>query len=321
MTNIDERWAALRFGAWSNLDMVAQCLAAGADPDARVPGGGRPLHLAVERGSAAVVTELASRVQEIDSEEHGRTALWTAVHDGRSDLALILAQAGADPWRPMMAGWSPGRLCLAGPDPALFGTPPPGVELSAEETATVEEARRLRAAIGDPESEGLSLACVAGIDAAEAVRRLGATDDPETPVDDYLDDDVDERAMLTVGVTDVPGGCVVTQPWAFGASMPLVGRLLSAGTVCYAMYANPKSGNQGAAYRDGVVEGWDLSPGLEHVEEGDPAPVILRTYLYRGSALGTCCAYAGLRLPDARAITGPADRWVRLPERDWWATR
>jgi len=29
--------------------------------------------------------------------------------------------------------------------------------------------------------------------------------------------------------------------------------------------------------------------------------------------------HAGLRLPDARAITGPPDGWVQLPDRDWWS--
>jgi hypothetical protein len=27
---------------------------------------------------------------------------------------------------------------------------------------------------------------------------------------------------------------------------------------------------------------------------------------------------AGLRLTDARAVTGPPDVWLRLPERDYW---
>jgi len=29
-------------------------------------------------------------------------------------------------------------------------------------------------------------------------------------------------------------------------------------------------------------------------------------------AVAFACAYAGLRLTDARAVTGPADGWVRL---------
>jgi hypothetical protein len=66
---------------------------------------------------------------------------------------------------------------------------------------------------------------------------------------------------------------------------PGVQKLLSVGTVCYGLYANPESGNQGSVFRDGVGEGWDLH----------------------------------LRPTDARAVTGPPDLWVELAERDYWA--
>jgi hypothetical protein len=52
-----------------------------------------------------------------------------------------------------------------------------------------------------------------------------------------------------VGVTDVPGGCVVAQPWGPGASAPVVGRVLSVGTVGYGVFSNAKSGNQGDIVR------------------------------------------------------------------------
>jgi len=128
-----------------------------------------------------------------------------------------------------------------------------------------------------------------------------------------------EDAVLTMGVTDVPGGCVVSQSWAFGASMPGVSRRLSIGTVCYAMYANPASGNQGSIARNSVIEGWDLSPGGGWSAADDPAEEILFTYLYRQRAVAYCCAYAGLKLTDARPFTGPPDAWVQLPARDYWS--
>jgi hypothetical protein len=40
--------------------------------------------------------------------------------------------------------------------------------------------------------------------------------------------------------------------------------------------------------------------------------------LYLYNAVAYSCAYAGLRLTDARAITGPPDIWLRLPPRDYW---
>jgi hypothetical protein len=105
---------------------------------------------------------------------------------------------------------------------------------------------------------------------------------------------------------------------AYEASTPGVARRLSIGTVCYAMYANPKSGNQGSILRDGVIEGWDLHPGGGWSAADDSAEEILRTYLYQHKAVAYCCAYAGLRPTDARAFTGPPDLWVRLPVRDYW---
>jgi hypothetical protein len=45
---------------------------------------------------------------------------------------------------------------------------------------------------------------------------------------------------------------------------------------------------------------------------------ILLSYLYLYNAVAYSCAYAGLRLTDARAITGPPDTWLRLPPRDYW---
>jgi hypothetical protein len=46
---------------------------------------------------------------------------------------------------------------------------------------------------------------------------------------------------------------------------------------------------------------------------------ILVGYLTRGDAVAYSCAYVGLRLPDARAVQGPPDTWLRLPKRDWWS--
>ncbi|NUW37889.1 ankyrin repeat domain-containing protein [Nonomuraea sp. SMC257] len=258
---------------------------------------------------------------DVDAEFEGRSALWVAVYEERHDVARALVAAGADPWRPMMSGWSPGRLSLAGPDPDLFEWPAGArgpAELSEDEAALVAEADRLTAVLGGVEHDGFSVACVAGIDAAEAVRRLEATVEVIDP-EEFLDeiDPFAEESMRFVGVTDVPGGCVVSQPWGYVPAAPDAMRRLSTGTVCSAMYANPKSGDQGRVARDGEIVDWRLRPGGEPWEEDGPQEVLL-SYLYQGNAVAYCCAYVGLRVADERAVIGPPDVWLCLPERDHW---
>lgn len=216
----------------------------------------------------------------------------------------------------MMSGWSPGRLSRASPTPELFGS---DASLTPQEADVMRESQRLIATLGDLDVDGLGIACVADIDVAEAVRRLEAE-----IVDGEFVDDLEEMAewedpdgrdsILTIWATDVPGGCVLAQPWGYGPKMPGVTKTLSASTTCYGMYANPKSGNQGSIVRDGEIVGWDLHPGGEPTEQGD----VLLSYLYQHEALPYCFAYAGLRPADDRAVSGPPDAWIRLPERDYW---
>lgn len=305
----DGSWSGLGYGGWSNLDAVRERVEAGADPQEEIRYQGRPLNLAAERGSPDVVAYLAGAVDDVDTEDDGRTALWLAVHANRPDNARALAAAGANPYPPMMNGWSPARLSLASAIPDLFPTRP-GIALSDEEQNEVARAGGLLAATADVMDDGYSACCVRGIDAAEAVRRLGAERLPNV---DWAQEFADEQPSLSlVGVTDVGNGCIVSQPWAYACSL-YVGEALSAGTVAYAMYANPKSGNQGSSYSDGTETGGDLSPGAEWSSPDDPPLEILRSYLYRTSALAYCCAYAGLELDDGRAFGDQPDMWVRLP--------
>ncbi|MBV7698868.1 ankyrin repeat domain-containing protein [Streptomyces sp. TRM70350] len=316
---VGEGWAGVRWEDWRDYDAIRRRLDQGADPERW--GGGSPLHRAAAFGSPEVVAELARRVADVDALEDGTSALWEAVLAQRADNARALVAAGADPWRVFMGGWSPGRLSLAGSTPDLFDVPEEAPGLTDTERTAAEEGRRLVAALGDFTCEGTGLACVAGIDAEEAIRRLEATPVDREKLDSLLEDpyayDMDE-SLQVIGVTTVPGGCVVTQPWGYAPQMPGVLRLLSAGTVCYGLYANPKSGNQGAIARDGVIEGWDLHPGGGPNPE-DPPEEVLASYLYRSNAVAYACAYAGLRLTDARAVVGPADAWVELPRRDYWS--
>ncbi|MFE0647051.1 ankyrin repeat domain-containing protein [Streptomyces sp. NPDC059534] len=302
---------------WTDEEDVRRRLVQGADPERW--SGGRPLHRAAAFGSPGVVAELARRVADVDAPEDGVTALWAAVMSRKPENARALAAAGADPWRRSLGGWSPGRLSLAGPTPDLFAAPG-GERLSEAERAAAAEAARLITALGDFPYEGMGLACVAGIDATEAVRRLEAEPVPDEDADDVVEDpyayEMDEILPL-VGVTSVPGGCVVTQPWGYAPQMPGVLTRLSVGTVSYGLYANPKSGNQGSVARDGSLDAWDLHPGAGPYE-GDSADEVLASYLFQYNPVGYACSFARLRLPGDRSVVGPPDLWVRLPERDHW---
>ncbi|WP_309057907.1 ankyrin repeat domain-containing protein [Streptomyces sp.] len=311
MTGDSGGWAGMGWD-WTDAEGIRRRLDAGADPE-RWPGG-RPLHRAALYGSPEVVAELAARVADVDALENGVTALWEAVMSRRPENARVLAAAGADPWRESIGGWSPGRLSLAGPTPDLFPAPE-GIRLTGAERAAAEEARRLTAALGVFPVDGTGLACVAGIDAEEAVRRLDGRPVDDDFVDELREDpyayDMDETLRI-VGVTSVPGGCVVTQPWGYAPQMPGVLTRLSAGTVCYGLYANPKSGNQGGIARDGRMEGGDLHPGGGPDVHDSPSEV-LASYLYRHDPVAYSCARTGLRPTDRRAVVGPADVWIELP--------
>ncbi|MEV6718338.1 hypothetical protein AB0M48_40580 [Lentzea sp. NPDC051208] len=261
------------------------------------------LHWAAEFESAQEVAAAISQADDVDAVDEERTALWRAVHARKPENVRLLLAAGADPALPMMSGWSPARLSLTTDHPL-----PTGEVLTGEERAAVEERDRLVAALGGvPGDDGFSLACVAGVDAGTAVGLLEA-ELVEAPGEE-ADEDV-------LGVTTVPGGCVLVQPDGYAAAMPGVLDRLSAGTVAYGMYANPKSGNQGSVHRDGETAAWDLHPGGGVTEEETSADVLL-AHLYLDEPVAFCLAFAGLRPTDSRAFTAP-DLWLRLPERDDW---
>lgn len=330
-------WQYMAWDDWNSLDLIRTRLAAGADPNGPLhPNGyGTPLHQAADSGSPEVVAELAALVRDVDADDgEGQTALWTAVCHWRAENAAALLAAGADPWRPIAADWSPGRLALLSAFASHFEHLPGAVPPSAEERAAAVEADRFSRMLDDAYLEGLGIAFVAGIDEDEAIRRLGASpercpvldlDDPPFPFcepsDDEDDDDLDPDDfcdMRFVGVTGVEGGCVISQPWGYlPADTNLLGRL-SAGTVAYGLYLNPKSGVQGMIARDGAFDqdlGVGLRPEVDYLEPGG-GNVLLR-FLYACSyahgAVGYGCAYTGLRIPDGRAVTGPFRRWVQVP--------
>ncbi|MFD4637200.1 hypothetical protein ACFWN2_07780 [Lentzea sp. NPDC058436] len=258
------------------------------------------LHWAAEFKSAEEVAALIAEVDDVDALDEDRSALWRAVHASRPDNVQVLLAAGADPARQMMYGWSPARLSLATRHPL-----PTDEVLTPEEHLAVRERGRLVAALGGvPGDDGYSLACVAGLDAATAVQKLEA--EPVEVTEQVWTWDAD---LAVVGVTTVPGGCVVMQPKGYTAANVL--DRLSAGTFGFGMYANPKGGNHGEISRDGECEASDLSTG-GGVDLEDTAEDVLLAHLYQGEPVAYCLAFAGLRPIDARAFTAP-DLWVRLP--------
>jgi hypothetical protein len=114
MTEVQADWSDIIVGDFTDPEKFRQRLNAGADPLGELWTFDTPLHVAAQEGSPQVVFELASRARDLDAFCQGRSALWNAVYHRRDDNALVLAELGADPWRPMMDGWSPGRLSLAG---------------------------------------------------------------------------------------------------------------------------------------------------------------------------------------------------------------
>ncbi|MGY0231236.1 ankyrin repeat domain-containing protein [Longispora urticae] len=319
---VEGNWSGFRWQRPTDVEEIRARLDAGADPHAGPHF--RPLHTAAAHGSPEVVSLLAGRVDDVDAYQDGRTALWEAVYGRRPDNAHALVAAGADPWRPMMSGWSPARLSLAGPTPDLFERPPGTTGLTPAESAAVQERHRLTGLLGDVHFEGNSLACVADVDAAEAARRLDGTPVEQPEMDALWEawsvadwNDVEDEIMSYVGVTDVPGGCVVLQHEGYMVSTPGILGRLSVGTIGYGMYANPKSGDQGSISLNGKSDRWDLSPGGYPGAE-DSAEEILASYLYAHHALAYCAAHVGIRPTDARPFLGPPDRWLRLPNRDYW---
>ncbi|MFH8789125.1 ankyrin repeat domain-containing protein [Streptomyces roseoverticillatus] len=264
------------------------------------------------------LAETATRVADVDALQDGTTALWEAVMEDWPESARALVAAGADLWRPLITGWSPGRLSLAGPTPNLFTLPDGQQELSDTERAAAHQAHQLLAVLKDTHHEGLGLVCVAGIGAPEAIRRLDAAPVEGSRLHALQPPSWDED-LCTVGVTTVPGGCIITQPWGYAPQMPGVQKLLSAGTSCYGLYVNAKSGDQGSIAHNGIIEDWDLTPGGDLDPENTPtSQEVHQHYLYRYNAIAYACAWAGLHPADPRAVIGPPDIWVDLPDRDYW---
>ncbi|MFF4948980.1 ankyrin repeat domain-containing protein [Streptomyces chattanoogensis] len=334
-------WEGMTHDGWKDAELVRARLANGADPDSTDPEEEEtPLHRAAATGSPEAVTQLIARARDVDARDgEGCTPLWHAVcHGARANAELLLA-AGADAWSPQLGGRSPGRLALTTAMAPLFAGLPGAVPLTAEERAAQQEADERTAVFAGVHTEGVSIAFVAGIDEDEAVRRLGG--DPctcpsdEADEDDEEDDDYDDPDDLPygldpwdfedperhVGVTGVPGGCVLIQPTSYELSTGSVLGALSLGTTAYGLYFNPKGGTFGTLSRDGRTE---LSEEIGRPVHGDGSSE--DHWLYRfwnwdvpdgmwgAGMIAYASAQAGLRVTDAGPVDGPPRRWVEIPE-------
>jgi hypothetical protein len=314
---------------WRDPAEVRRRLITGADPNARLFRlRVTPLHEAVtSEAPGEVVDVLVAHGADVDTADaEGATPLWEAVRWGNRSAAEALLRAGADPWRPAVAGRSPGRLGLDGPLADLFAGLPGAPSISAEER---DRQTRADALIASYEWEGywdgLDLAFVADVDEDELIGRLGAeparcplTDSPfvgmvEDPHADWAEDedggepehspmDFDFKAW----VARRDGGAVLI---GAAASSDSVCARLSTGTRLATVFFNPK----GSCY----VYCWADGRRVRQSEPADhPADPWPEEWLHRfghhahGSshaarALAFMTAYTGVRIDEQWLIRAP----------------
>ncbi|MFB7631252.1 ankyrin repeat domain-containing protein [Streptomyces sp. NPDC056149] len=325
-------WEFLSPSQWRDPVAVLARLEHGADPTALAPGSPEtPLHLAAAHGSPEVVAALLEHGAAVDApDDQGCTPLWGAVCHGSAAAAAVLLRAGADAWRPQLGGRSPGRLALTTALAPLFAGLPGAVPLSPQERAAVRDADERAAVFRGVRAEGSSVAFVAGVDEAETVRRLGSAwadgpawapapgANPPAP-DSWSLDPYGAGAHRAVGVTGVPGGCVLLQPASYVLGTDPLLAALSPGATAYGLYVSPQGGTFGTLARDGRVElSEELGlPPLDGAPEGHWTHRFwsrsLPDDLYDASALAYASAAAGLRVTTPRPVIGPPRRWVEIP--------
>ncbi|WP_275462767.1 ankyrin repeat domain-containing protein [Streptomyces noursei] len=317
-------WELLAPFHWQDTGLVLARLESGADPGALVPGHDRatPLHLAAAHGGPVAVAALLERGAVVDAPDgQGRTPLWHAVCHGAGENAELLLRAGADAWTPQLGGRSPGRLALTCELAPLFAELPGAVPLTPGERAAQREADARAAVFRGVHTGGVSVAFVAGIDEAEAVRRLerdprdGAVGPPDATAVPHDPGEAHRR----VGVTGVIGGCVLLQPASYLLGTDAALDALSVGATAYGLYFDPSGGTFGTLSRDGrseLTEEIGLPPygdepeGHWHYRFWSWSRPQER---YGAAELGYASAAAGLRVTDPRPVSGPPHRWVEIP--------
>ncbi|WP_067141320.1 ankyrin repeat domain-containing protein [Microtetraspora malaysiensis] len=162
--------------------------ARGLDPDAirrRLSQGGdrsyprsknEDLHEAAYEGASQAIDVLVEYGADVESLVWEETPLWVAVRRGHRAAVAALLRAGADPWRPIVAGRSAGALALTGPLADLFTGLPAAPVLDSGSVRRQAEADALVARYDNWDTycgDGEGFAFVADVDEDEAIRRLG----------------------------------------------------------------------------------------------------------------------------------------------------
>ncbi|MBB5131264.1 hypothetical protein HNP84_000970 [Thermocatellispora tengchongensis] len=250
----------LEWAAWQRITpaVLRERLALGADPDARLHAlGNTPLFEVLARdGAAEMIDALAAAGATIDVLNlTGQTPLWEAVRIGRRDSVRALLRAGADPWRPLFAQWSPGLLGMCGPLADLFEDLPGAPRLGPNLREMLEYADILIESYASWQGHR-AVGFVAGVAEEDVLSRLGALrgeragEEPAGP------------GYEAVHVATSPyGGVVLHQD--DGAAL-VVERCCRALTTPTGLLASVSAGPGGGTY----VHVWRDGRRVRHVEPG-----------------------------------------------------
>lgn len=128
-------------------------------------------------GEAEDIQALIEAGADVESVFLDETPLWLAVCRGFREGVILLLQAGADPWRPVVADRSAGAIAMTGPLTDLFahlpGAPDQDPDLQRRQAAVDALVARYDDELGPFGPVGDGYALVAGIDEDDAIRRLG----------------------------------------------------------------------------------------------------------------------------------------------------
>ncbi|MFF5210925.1 ankyrin repeat domain-containing protein [Streptosporangium sp. NPDC000396] len=180
----DDEWVDT-IGAWrdTNLTEIRERLAGGFDPGQRLSWlRSTPLHQAAQEGAVRVIELLLASGAKVDAvDDDGATPLWEAVRYGQDDAVRLLLAAGADPWRPCIAGRSPGLQALFTDLADLFAHLPGAPRISPRLREFQDTVDEMMFSYEDY-NEDFCVAFVGGVTEDEVVRRLGAVPELCPPV-------------------------------------------------------------------------------------------------------------------------------------------
>ncbi|WP_433257124.1 ankyrin repeat domain-containing protein [Streptosporangium sp. CA-135522] len=258
MTVSDDEWVG-SMGAWSdtNLAEIRERLADGFDPGQRLFWlRSTPLHQAAQEGAVKVIELLLASGAEVDpADRYGATPLWEAVRHGQDDAVQLLLAAGADPWRPCIAGRSPGLQALFTELADLF-TDLPGVPRISPRLRELQDTVDEMMFSYEDYNEGFCIAFVGGVAEDEVIRRLGAAPELCPPVEPGALWEAEHASPVELlRVASPPGGGVVL--FQTEGVLPVhdgVARLVTAGGGVLAG-AFPVTGTSVDIWRDGFNVG------------------------------------------------------------------